>query len=173
LYLFIRVVDPSRLPAPSSEPTWSGDGVELYVDTDGVFPSAPTYDADTIQFCTSAPADNTTSVSRVQGFRNAVEVAAWGATNIRSFPTSDGYVVEALVRATDVMVPSWTLTSGARVGFDLAVNVSAPAFSFDEDGGSQQPRIGQYFLRASDDLATCNGAPFCQPLAFCTPLLID
>jgi len=173
LYLFVRVVDPSRLPAPPSQPTWSGDGVELYVDADGAIENAPTYDANTIQICASAPSDDTTPVSRVQGFRNTAEVAPWSSNNFGAFPTSDGYVVEALVQAHDVMIPALTLASGARVGFDLSVNVSTPAFAADEDAGSQQTRIGQYFLRISDQLATCNGAPFCQPLAFCTPLLID
>lgn len=173
VYFYVRVIDAERLPAPPGDHTWMGDGVELFVDSDGLFPGAPAYDLDAIQYCVAAPADDVTPVARAEGYRDAVLVGDWSAGNFKAFPTRDGYVIEAVIQASDIMLPSWTLSSGGRVGVDLSVDVSFDAVPPDTDAGDPFLRLGQYFLRVSDQPDTCVGAPFCQPLAFCTPLLLD
>lgn len=172
LYFIVKVVDPSRLPAFVSDPPWTGDGAEIYVDSDGVFANAPMYDPDTLQLCTAAPSDDVTPIARAETYRDTALVGSWPDGSFNAFPTTDGYVLEAIVRASDLMLASWTPMLGGRVGFNLSINVSVPELP-DTDAGGFQPRLGQYFLQVSDQPHTCAGRPYCQPLSFCTPLLID
>jgi hypothetical protein len=175
LYFYIEVTDATRLPPPSTEDTWRGDGPEIYVDSDGLFPLAPAYDATgTMQITIAAPDDDVTPVTRAQRWRDAGPSGVWTSPHFRTFPTATGYATEALIVAADLDLPTWTLTTGARVGMDVGVNVSVDSVISDTDGGAPIfRRLGQYFLHVSDQPDTCIGAPFCQPLAFCTPILID
>jgi hypothetical protein len=175
LYFYIAVTDATRIPPAPTADTWIGDGPEIYVDSDGLFPDAPAYEATgTMQFTIAAPDDDVTPVMRAQRWRDAARNGTWTSSQFRTFPTSTGYVTEALIVAADLDLPDWTLTTGARVGINVGVNVSVDSVISDTDGGAPIfPRLGQYFLRVSDQLDSCGGAPFCQPLAFCTPLLID
>lgn len=60
VYFFVDVSDPDRFPAPSTELSYCGDGVEIYVDHDGVFTEAPSFDsAGSMQFIARAPATAT------------------------------------------------------------------------------------------------------------------
>ena len=174
LYFYVAVTDSSRIPAAIDDAVWIGDGVELYADADGVFSAPPAYDnPGTTQLVAAAPGDDTTSVARGERYRDMGSLNAWTSSTYRAFPTPTGYVVEALVQAADLDLQTLQLSTGARVGVNLSVNVSVELAAFEPDGGAVFPRLGQYFLRTSAEPHVCGGAPFCQPLAFCTPLLID
>jgi hypothetical protein len=176
LYAYVEVVDPSRVPAPSSQFRWCGDGVEVYVDDDGSFASPPAYDdPGTRQIIVAAPTDATTPVQGGEAWCSScgdtVPTELPGAALV-AVPRRDGYAIEALVVASDLARTSWTLAAGRRVGFDLAVNVSTPAPTNDAcvfDGTSRGSDLGQYFLSA-----TSAGAifPFDHVQAFCTPALL-
>jgi hypothetical protein len=142
LYFYVRIHDPVVLPAPAELPPWEGDSVELYVDSDGVYGAPPAYDPATRQLIIAAPVSGRTA--RAETYAVPPTGVAWTSTQFASFPTADGYVVEALVTAADLGVPSWDLVSGNRVGFDLGLNVSGAT----PDAGTQGTRIGQLFLKA-------------------------
>lgn len=174
LYFYVAVTDNSRVPAAIDDAVWIGDGVELYADADGVFSAPPAYDnPGTAQLVAAAPENGSTSVARGERYRDMGLLGAWTSSTYQAFPTPTGYVVEALVQAADLDLQDLQLTTGAHVGVNLSVNVSIESAAFEPDGGPVFARLGQYFLRTSVEPHVCGGAPFCQSLAFCTPLLID
>jgi hypothetical protein len=83
-----------------------------------------------------------------------------------SLPHAGGYTVEAVVQASDLGLSQWSLASGGRVGFDVAVDVgTAPT-------RAGQCNYAQFLLRlSSDTTGACAGRPFCDTRAFCTPTL--
>lgn len=173
LYFFVEVRDTTRLALPSSEFVHCGDAVELYVDSDGAFPTAPKYDVPgTIQFVIGAPANATDPMRRAQRWNNVTQLQGdWTSTRFVAVPTSAGYTVEAVVVAADLGLSKWSLAAAATVALALAIDLSDPAF---DAGGSGCPaRLGQYFNRvASGSAGACGPEPFCSTNAFCTvPLL--
>ena len=165
LYLYARVIDPVVLPAPAADPPWEGDSVEFYVDGDGTYAAPPAYDADTRQLIIAAPQGSTPS-TRAETYAVPPTGVAWTSTKFGAFLRSDGYVVEALLTASDLGLTTWLLEAGRHVGFDVGLNVSAAT----PDGGTQGTRIGQYFLRV--DTALTAGHPFQSVTAFCNPVLV-
>ncbi len=171
LYFFVHVTDPNRVPPKIGDEAWRGDGVEMYVDTDGVFAAAPAFDdPGTRQVQVAAPIDSLTSSTRGELYTcgNTGSRVAWTAPRFIAVPTPDGYDVEAFVTAEEIGVASWTLAPGSRVGMDLGVNVSDPDTSTYEAADGY--RAGQYFVRVANADAGLPG-PFQNVAAFCTPLL--
>jgi len=173
LYLYVRVRDPSLVPAETSRDVWQGDALEIYVDSDGVYTAPPAYDdPGTRQLVAGAPASATSSSSRGKMYASghpAVE-GPWTSPRFRSFGRSDGYVVEAFIDAADLGLPTWSLAVGGKVGMNLSVDVSYPTDQGADAGGFGN-RVGQYFLR----LGTVNGGSVLPPFdvrAFCTPSLV-
>lgn len=172
LYVFVRVVDPNRLPPAAGGYAWEGDGVELYADDDGMYLAGPLYDdPGSVQIITSAPGDDSTAVASGQRFRDTVDLGPWTSSGFRAFPTSDGYVLEAFLTAADLDLPGWSLSSGGQVGFNVSINVSGLDEQVGTDAGLQGSRLGQYFLHVGGD--ACAGRPYCSSTAFCNPRLVD
>ncbi len=171
-YIYVEVTDPERLPPPATDPTWCGDGVELYADSDGALVEAPDYDeTGTRQLVMVAPADDSGEVSRGEIFRLTSPVGDWSGS-FAAYPRAGGYVAEALVVAADLGLDAWTPAAGQRVGLDLAINVSSNDGTSDEPNCPMGTRLGQYFLRVDPaDATACAGHPYCNASAFCTPLL--
>ena len=169
LYFYLQVVDPDRSPAEASTEAWQGDGVEVYVDHDALSPDAGGFDdPGTRQLIFTAPPDDSQPGERADAYLPptgrvaAVAPADWSMT-----PTPTGYALEFSVSAADLGLSSWTLTPGARVGFDLAHNVSAPL----GEAGVQGNRLGQYFLRVGPETEPAF-YPFQNSAVFCTPTLL-
>jgi hypothetical protein len=184
LYVFLEVQDPTRLPWPpavgtTTEGPWCGDGVEIYVDSDGQNPDAPLYDdPGTVQLIASAPANmNTPVVSGGQRYRsrtNRALISAWTSMRYGAYPRADGgYTFEALVKADDLDLTSLSLTAAQTIGFDIGVNVSVSAYP--PPPGQQADcnrRLGQYFLKvASEPCTTESCRPYRNSSAFCQPTL--
>jgi hypothetical protein len=165
LYVYASVHDPAVLPAPSADPSWQGDSLEIYVDSDGVYGAPPAYDPATRQIVVAAPLGAATS-TRAETYAVPPTGVAWTSTQFAACVKPYGYVVEAFVTASDLGLSSWPLAAGSSVGFDLGLNVSGAT----ADAGTQGTRIGQYFLRAD---ATPTGHPFQSVTAFCNPVLVS
>jgi hypothetical protein len=171
LYFFVRVHDPSLVPADPSEFSWEGDEVELYMDSDGTYTAPPAYDnPGARQITIAAPPDAQSSVARAQlWYPGLVGTIDWTSTQFRAYGLPDGYVVEAFVTGPDLGLSTLTLAAGGRVGMDLSIGVSYPS-DRGADAGTPGNRLGQYFLRIADPDAGGGVPPF-DPRAFCTPTL--
>jgi hypothetical protein len=132
------------------------------VDADGIYGAPPAYDPATRQIIIAGAVSGRTA--RAETYAVPPTGVTWTSTQFASFPAADGYVVEALVTAADLGIPSWDLVSGNKVGFDLGLNLSGAT----PDAGTQGTRIGQFFLKAE---ATPTGHPFQSVTAFCNPVL--
>lgn len=170
LYFFVDIGDPDRFP--STQLSWCGDGPELYVDSDGMYPAAPGFEPiGTRQLIARAPADNTTPRSEGDIWNEAILLTAW-TNGFTVVPRPGGYRLEAMIDADQVGLAQWSLSAGGKVGFDLGVNLSR------SDGAvlpisdcSQNRRLGQFFLRIDDSQPTGFGEPSNVPTAFCTATL--
>ncbi len=171
LYFFVRVHDPSLVPAEPSEFSWEGDEVELYMDSDGTYTAPPAYDnPGARQFTIAAPPDAQSSVARAQvWYPGFVGTADWTSTEFRAYGTPDGYVVEAFVTGPDLGLGTLALAEGGEVGMDLSIGVSYPT-DRGADAGNPGNRLGQYFLHVADADAGGGIPPF-DPRAFCRPAL--
>lgn len=89
------------------------------------------------------------------------------STMIAAFPVADGYVVEALITATDLGLATWTPTVAASLGFDLGVDFGAPG------ADSSCMNLGGALVLRSLPMVPDGGCgrPDCTPTAFCTPRL--
>jgi hypothetical protein len=171
LYVFIAVTTPAAFPADATDPAFYGAGVELFVDSDGVYASPPSYDnPGTIQLVVPAPADAMTPSRTGEGFRNAVDEGPWPSTQFASYPSATGFVFEGFVAAADLGLTTWTLAAGATVGLDVAIDVSFPTAAMT---GPQGHRVGQYFfhLTTAPADASAFGLPYSDPRSFCVPTL--
>lgn len=173
LYVYMRVIDPNRLPPIAGDFIWRGDGIELYADDDGVYTTAGSYDnPGSIQVIVAAPENATGTSTRATRFVGTVDVGAWGSTRFAAFPRADGYSFEGFIDAATLNRSTWALASGGRIGVDLGVNVSALDSQIDAGVTLEGRRLGQYFLRVGNS-ANCGGWPFCTTSAFCSPMLVD
>jgi hypothetical protein len=172
VYFYVEVQDPTRDPAPLGDLVYCGDSVELYADADGVIQAPPDYDnPGTIQVIVGAPVDAATPSRRGERFRFAtgrggVDLGPWTSPNFVAAPTPRGYAVEALVVAGDLDLSTWTLAPGAKIGWNMTLNIGGP-----EDAGIDActTRSQQIHFRfASSGVCT---APYCNAAAFCTPTL--
>lgn len=174
LYFYVEVDDMLRLPALASDvDPWCGDGVELYADADGVYVSAPDYDdPGAMQLLAVAPArDSSTplAVDALYHTRNEQRAGDWSTSRHITVARDNGYALEAFVAAADLELATWSLAAGAKVGFDIAINVSVTDESEKVACGYN---LGQYYLRLSR--APCsndNCRPYSNAAAFCTAVL--
>ena len=175
LYFYVEVDDALVLPALASHgDPWCGDGVELYADADGVFPLAPDYDdPGAIQLLATAPAPAGSStalaVDARYHTRKQKRRADWAASRHVAVTRANGYALEAFVSAADLDLSSWSLSAGAHVGIDIAINVSVADATQQVECGYN---LGQYFLRVSSTPCTSDDCrPYSSAEAFCTPVL--
>jgi hypothetical protein len=171
LYVFVNVTTPAAFPAEAADPVFYGAGVEVFVDDDGVYASAPTYDdPGAIQLVVAAPPDSTTTGRRAEGFRNAADEGPWASTQFGTFPSPTGFVLEGFIVAADLGLASWMLAAGDTIGFDVSIDVS---FTTAAMTGPQGHRVGQYFLHVEPPVgdAAAITTPYQDPRAFCTPSL--
>jgi len=176
LYIFVDVTDPDRWPAVAGEQPYCGDAVELFVDSDGMYPSVPMYDnPGTRQMVIVAPADDVDPVARAIIGHDGQTIGAWSGT-FHAYPRSGGYLVEAIVEAADLGLASWTLAG--HVGVDVGVDVSTPdggpgnGLSSCTTNGGLGHRLGQFALQLTTPTGSCtNGDPYCDVRAFCNPIL--
>jgi predicted small lipoprotein YifL len=184
LYVFLEVPDPTRLPWPpvvgtTTEGPWCGDGVEIYVDSDGMNPDEPLYDdPGTVQLIASAPTDmNTPVLSGGQRYRsrtNRALINAWTSTRYGAYPrASGGYTFEAFIKADDLDLLNFSPAAGNTIGFDIGVNVSVSAVPPPPGQRADcNRRLGQYFLKvASEPCTTESCRPYLNSGAFCKPTL--
>jgi hypothetical protein len=174
LYFYVEVDDAKVVAALKNDKgPWCGDGIELYADNDAVYTAAPNYDpTGTIQLVARAPGDDPTgNVLATDGryhTRSSKPLGVWATSGHVSVLRDNGYALEGFVSYEDLYLNSWTLSAGGKVGFDIAVNVSA-------DSGQKAAcgtNLGQYYLRVSS--LPCNGdacRPYSNVAAFCTPTL--
>ena len=172
VYFFVDVEDPTRDPAPIGTFAYCGDAVEVFVDDDGAFQAAPDYDdPGTVQLVVAGPADTTAPSHRGQRFRFATglggrDLGAWSSNDFVAVPTARGYAIEALVVAGDLDLDAWTLAPGAKIGWNLSLNIGGP-----KDAGVDActTRSTQLHLRLAPS-GSCT-PPYCNASAFCTPML--
>ena len=168
LYFFLEVDDTELNPAATSAPIWQGDGVEVYVDHDGILATTG-YDAmGTKQFMLGAPIEGQTDPVRGDVYKRGDRERAWDASQYLAVPTAGGYAVELVVETPDLDLESWSLEAGDYVGFDLAHSVSHPIGVT----GSNGNRLGQYFLRIADPATgLTSDYPWTMANVFCVPRL--
>jgi hypothetical protein len=173
LYFFAAVADSTRDPAAPGDLTYCGDGVELFVDDDGMIGNPPGYDLPgTMQLVAAAPSDGVTAVRRGQRFvfpgtsTDSTDLGAWTSPRFLAAPTSVGYAVEALVGASDLDLGTWALARDGKIGWDVSLNIGGP-----ENPGTDActTRSQQVHFR----LATAGActAPYCNASALCAPTL--
>jgi len=174
LYFYVEVDDTLRLPALASDvDPWCGDGVELYVDADGTYVSAPDYDdPGAIQLLAAAPArDASTSIAVSARYhtRSQSRASDWSAKRHVMVTRAAGYALEAFVAAAELDLTTWSLQSGATVGLDIAINVSVTDETQSVGCGYY---LGQYYLRLSrSPCSSDNCRPYSNAEAFCTAVL--
>jgi hypothetical protein len=174
LYVFMSVTTPAYFPAPTDAgtPIYYGAGVEVFVDSDGVYVAPPAVDdPGGIQLIVTAPPDPMTVGHRADYYRDSVDEGPWASTQFGTFPTATGFDFEGFIVAADLGLSTWTLQANHQIGFDIAVDVSYTTASMT---GPQGYRVGQYFLHVAPpppDGVTAIGEPFADPLAWCTPTL--
>lgn len=174
VYFFLAVDDPTLNPPPLDALDYCGDGVELYVDDDGVIQAPPAYDTPgTMQFIVAGPADSVTPAHRGQRFLfpntpsgDSTDLGDWTSDRFVAVATARGYAVEAFVVASDLDLETWTLAPGGKIGWNLSFNI----------GGPQPPGIDacttrnqQFHFRLANSGA-CT-PPYCNASALCTPTL--
>jgi hypothetical protein len=176
LYFYVFVHDPLVVPATPASNIWEGDGIEIFVDSNGAYTASSFYDATgTRQFTTAAPNAGTASVARGQIWAfplplNGGLPADWLSTTYRTFPKPGGYALEAFVVGADLGLASWSLSAGANVGMDVGINVSYPEA---DASGAFGHRLGQYFVSVDPNPPDGGVAsPFVNTRAFCNPTLV-
>lgn len=175
IYVYVEVTTPAAFPAGLTDPDFYGAGAELFVDDDGTYAAAPTFDnPGSIQIVVTAPAvdDAGTPLGgptrRAEKYRNAADQGAWTGSQFGTYPTATGFVLEGFVVAADLNLTTWALAQGSTVGFDIAVDVSYATAAMTNPQGH---RVGQYFFHVAPPGDAGLGAPYSDPRSWCTPTL--
>jgi hypothetical protein len=175
LYYFVDIADPDHFPSADADSSFCGDGVELYIDHDGVFANDPDFDyPGTTQFIGRAPIDaSTPKLDLGERYAERSLKGAW-QSSYGAYPRAGGYTFEAIIVASDLDLASWSLVAGGRVGIDLSVNFSTTDGSLVSTTECPKgTRVGQFFLRVDEAHLTdyAQGAPYYWPAAYCSALL--
>jgi hypothetical protein len=174
VYFYADVVDPTRDPAPSDALTYCGDSVELFVDDDGVIQAPPAYDSPgTMQLIVAGPADSATPAHRGQRFTfpnapsgDSTDLGEWDSDDFVAVPSSRGYAIEAFIVASDLDLDAWTLAPGAKIGWNMSLNIGGPQAPGIDACTTRNQQI--HFRLASSGACT---PPYCNASALCTPML--
>lgn len=154
-------------PFPADD-SYCGDTVELFLDSDGVFPSAPLYDdPGARQIFLRAPNSASERVNQIDVWVNRAHVASIASPHFLSVATSDGYVAELFVQASDLGLAAWPLDAGRVIGFDLAIDLGKPAGT----GSGCLRYAGQYVYHRRQGVDASCVHPSCDVRAFCSPTL--
>lgn len=167
LYFYAEVRGQTPTPHPAGQPIWCGDAVQLYVDADGLVNPGGSYDAPgAVQFIIAAPSEPGATPEAERFVRGASQ-GTWMTSALQVLTLSDGYAVEVFVTAADLGLPSWS--PQRQLGLNVAIDVA---------GSGSEPtlrcglQLGQYFLQVAPQRGgSCNGEPWCDTRAFCTPEL--
>jgi hypothetical protein len=170
LYVFAEITDPNRYPALGSDDVFMGDGIDLYVDHDGVFNAPGVYDdPGTRSLAVAAPVDAATSSTRAEIYMPFVYIGSWGGGECIAVPTAQGYRIEVMITAATLGLSSWSPSPSAPLAFDLGHNVSFPAGETSIEGR----RLGHYFVQAADGAdGDFEDYPFYNSGVFCSPTLV-
>ena len=183
LYVYLEIRDSLIMPWPAvmgttTEGPWCGDGVEIYVDSDGRTPEAPLYDQPgAAQLVASAPsaASATSGGQRYRNRNGQALIASWTSMRYGAYrlPDNSGYSFEAFVEADDLDLANLSWSAGQRIGFDIGINVSVSRYP--APAGQQIDcgrRLGQYFLRIAPAPCGQSCLPYLNANAFCKPMLL-
>ena len=167
LYAYLEVRGQTPVPHPSGSAIYCGDAIELYVDADGAIASDGAYDQPgTMQLIFAAPASELAPNPHAERFVAGASQGVWTSSEHRIAWLADGYAVEAFITAADLGLTSWM--PATALGLDVVIDVSGPEGAELRCGR----QLGQYFLRVSSlTPSDCNGEPWCDARAFCTPSL--
>jgi len=174
LYVFMSVTTPAYFPSPTDAgtPIYYGAGVEVFVDSTGVYTDPPAVnDPGGMQLIVTAPPSTTTDGHRADYYRDSVNEGPWTSSQYGTFPTPEGFNFEGFVVAADLGLSTWTPTAGQSIGLDVAVDVS---YTSESMMGTQGYRVGQYFFHIAPppaDGGVAIGLPYADPRAWCTPTL--
>jgi hypothetical protein len=172
LYAYVEVDDPSRYAPTPPDDAYCGDAIEIYVDADATYARESEYDdPGTVQLIVAAPAASEVSSTFGQRWVLRGATTVWPATRFAMVARPDGYALETLISASDIGIASWSLAPGARIGLDLALDVSTPDGSLVTDPIDCGTRLGQFFLRTVPRRGVDCGEPYCDTRAFCSPVL--
>jgi hypothetical protein len=168
IYFWLHVVEPQRDPAVGAQMLFCGDTAHVFVDDDGVYPAAPMYGpTGTRQFLAAAPADAATVTrrGRIDVYPNTI--GPW-SQRFATFPTPDGYVLEAFITADELGVPGWRLAAGSVVGVAAAVGIGDGVRA---EVAEPCPKLGDLWNRtAAQPFGQCFSA-HCNTTAFWNPRL--
>lgn len=174
VYFFFDIEDPTLNPAPLDALSYCGDGVELYLDDDGVIQAPPAYDSPgTMQFIVAGPPDAATPAHRGQRFTfpnapsgDSIDLGEWTSSAFVAVATSRGYAIEAFVVASDLDLDAWTLAPGGKIGWNMSFNIGGPQPAGIDACTTRNQQF--HFRRASS--GTCT-PPYCNASALCNPTL--
>lgn len=165
MYFFIHSDNPVRQPPTESQEIYCSDGLEIYLDSDAqlqppeVYPD--NYQSDAIQIIFAAPVDDLTPSTRTMRYRSGVSLGEFTG-DFATIPVSGGYVVEAIVRASDIGIASWTPMSATQIAFNIGINLSRDDAS---PATACNTFLGQYTL--NDDPTNDLRRPFEYTSTFC------
>lgn len=166
VYFFVAVEDRTNGPPPMGADDYCGDGVELYLDWDGLSPRAPQFDdPGTRQLIIPGVFGAGARSTRATLYTPGINLGPWSSSRFGAFANSTGYVVEAFVTGRDLGLPA-SATISTQISFDISINVSRDPPSADPCGG----RLGQYLLRALGQDSTQH--PYLNAGAFCVARVV-
>ena len=142
LYLFVSVTGAgaTRYPAPLGASPFCGDAIELFVDSQGEYASAPHYNnPGTTQFIVEAPSVSMTTSQVGEMYVDTQDQGPWKGQFV-AVRTPDGFDVEAFVVAANLRLATWSLATGGRVGLDVSVDLGDPARALRAARGSASSR---------------------------------
>lgn len=166
IYVEVHGGDATR-PHATDQPTYCGDGVELFVDADADAEDGGGYDSNgSMQFSVAAPATDGAPIDATR-FVEGEPQGPWVSKALKTKKLPDGYSVEAFIGGADINLAKWM--PNTRIGFSVGIDISAaPGAATVNCPG----RAGVYFLKLSTS-PTCNGEPWCDVSAFCRSMLTE
>lgn len=168
IYFYAQVDAPDVRPSPS-ETLWCGDAVHLFLDGDGRFAAAPSYDRPgTRQFIVAAPLGSSINTDRAST-TDGIELAGWSSSRFGAFPRSGGYSVEAVITAADLGA-NLQLAAQAAVAWSLSVSFSGMrSVPNPGDSACEGLRLGDVAVALGSGACV---SPHCNVDAFCTAQLV-
>jgi hypothetical protein len=162
---FIRVYDKEIVPATSIDSIWNADGVEVMITANAKVTGSTADDPAAIHVLISPGAGNSkglAAIAKTTGTEG--KHTALGPLQFATTQDAEGYSVELSLN----IPPGITLTSGAQVYFDFALNAA------DANTGTN-PRDAQaiFYLGVPPSPSPCGTdiLPYCDDRAWCRTTL--